>query len=382
MPKDSLLEVDIDKEKYPGVKGGLIEDVLDGNKQEVYLYHKKLLDNFIINPIVEGNSSYESISKWLNSKTNKQFSDFKGMDMTNLQLVNSVISDVSVNHPDVGSYLQDYYEDFMGKVVIKNFGKENVDSYTISRDYSDQEMVGMITELDSLQAELTELMSTPNSKGELQEKVMHPDGYLLQAPKSAYHETIHNYKSLKTESEALHEEYIENKKLYDQHLAVFDEATNLPLDGIHQSSLANFLKPSFWGDEKLSGYDKLKGVMYDFASVFASPMHIFDAVEEIWGGEDLYNSDMWQYNPLTNDFGPSKPLEEYKKKAEDSLRNYQQHYQDNYEAIAISGKEVLDKSKRYDDLRGIIEDSGYDELLEYMDTEEIMNILNKKRPIK
>ena len=57
----------------------------------------------------------------------------------------------------------------------------------------------------------------------------------------------------------------------------------------------NNIFSGMWTDDRMDGYDMVRGVMSDVASAFMWPLHILDMV---WPG-DIYNSDIHQYNPLT-----------------------------------------------------------------------------------
>ena len=96
----------------------------------------------------------------------------------------------------------------------------------------------------------------------------------------------------------------------------------------------------------------------------------------------MYESDIWQYNPLTGGFGPSQELAAATKNMEKAEATYKNYQEENYEAIFGSGKSLIGDAQRYNELRLNIEESGYDELLQYMDADEVQRVLESKRLIK
>ena len=378
MPSDSLLTTELDREKYTGESGGAVDKVLNPEQLDRYDRHKTLLDEMILKPINAANLDYNQTMNFLNNeKGDKRFVGFKGMDMTNLQVVNSIITDLAAVDEQSAVYLEDYFENYMGHLVTSTFGAP-AHAYTLSSDYTDKELLKMLDELQTLNTDINNLKSKPNSEGVWQQGILHKDGYYEQVPINAWEETLNGYKKLAQESKDLEADWKTKQQLYDKHLNVFDEATNEFWFG---TSMGNVFTPSFWTDERTSG---LEGLMMDISSAFAGPiMHTYDAIEELWGGEDVYDSDQWQYNPLTGGYGHSPNLARYKKEAEAASRAYKTHYEDNYEAIEEEGKNVLDKAARFKELKGIIETSGYDELMEWMDMSDIRDMLEgKSSPIK
>ena len=380
LPLDTLVTSNVDRKIYPGSDSGDWREVLNEEQRIKYNQGVDYINKLIVNPITKGAYGYETAEDFIQKGyAPKAIQKHFGAKMRNFQALNHIINDFYYDDEQVGAFLEDYYNDFMAGVVVQTYGG-GASAYSISDEHSDMAMLGKIEELDKLQNKFTTLMNTPNSEGNLVKEVRDSEtGVVTQIGESKYHDMIMHNKKVSAQNDIYKDAYEEAYQEYTDILSVFDTNTNFD----------NFLGDWFglapgntfsgmWYDDRMTGHDMVKGITHDVASVIMSPLHIVDI---FWPG-DLYDSDMHQYNPLTGGFGPDKQLKAAEKKMLDAENQYKEYQADNYEAIFGSGKSLIEDAQKYQNLRMEVEQSGYDELLQFMDAEEVKRLLEQKRTVK